>query len=123
MAKDLTVILEDRPGTLADVGEALGNAGINIEGMCGFPSEGKGILHILVEDGEGARSALQAAGQTVQSMRDVFVVEIENKPGEFGRICRLIADAGVNIDLTYLAAGTRVVLGADDLIKAQAAIS
>ena len=123
MAKDLTVILEDRPGTLADVGEALGNAGINIEGMCGFPSEGKGILHILVEDGEGARSALQAAGQTVQSMRDVFVVEIENKPGEFGRICRLIADAGVNIDLAYLAAGTRVVLGADDLIKAQAAIS
>ena len=123
MAKDLTVVLENRPGTLAEVGETLGNAGINIEGLCGFPSEGKGILHILVEDGEGARSALEAAGQTVQSMRDVFVVEIENKPGEFGRICRLIADAGVNIDLAYFAAGTRVVLGADDLIKAQAAIS
>ncbi|NIT57181.1 MAG: amino acid-binding protein, partial [Phycisphaerae bacterium] len=38
MAKDLTVILEDRPGTVADMGEALGKAGINIEGGCGFPS-------------------------------------------------------------------------------------
>jgi len=34
MVKDLTVILQDRPGTLADMGEILGNAGINIEGMC-----------------------------------------------------------------------------------------
>ncbi len=32
MAKDLTVILEDRPGTIADMGEALGKAGVNIEG-------------------------------------------------------------------------------------------
>lgn len=123
MTKDLTIILKDRPGTLADVGDALGNAGINIDGLCGFPSEGKGVLHILVEDGEGAKAALEAVGQTVQSMRDVFVVEIENRPGEFGRICRLIADAGVNIDLAYLAAETRVVLGADDLDKAQAAVS
>ncbi|MDH4136043.1 MAG: ACT domain-containing protein [Anaerolineae bacterium] len=33
MTKDLTVILEDRPGTLADVGKALEKAGINIEGQ------------------------------------------------------------------------------------------
>ena len=37
--KDLTVSLEDRPGTLADLGEALGKAGINIEGMCAVASE------------------------------------------------------------------------------------
>jgi len=55
MPKDLTVVLEDRPGTLADVGEALGKAGINIDGLCGFPCQGKGILHILVEDAAAAR--------------------------------------------------------------------
>jgi hypothetical protein len=49
MTTDLTVILADRPGTLADVGEALGKSGINIDGMCGFPCEGKGVLHILVD--------------------------------------------------------------------------
>jgi hypothetical protein len=42
MTKDLTIILEDHPGTLADVGEPLGKAGINIDGLCGFPCEGKG---------------------------------------------------------------------------------
>jgi hypothetical protein len=122
MTKNLTVILEDRPGTLADVGEALGKAGINIDGLCGFPCEGKGTLHILVEDGDGARAALEAAGQTIQEMRDVLVVEMENKPGEFGRICRLIAEAGVNINLSYAATQTRMVLGADDLEKARAAL-
>ena len=41
--KDLTIFLEDRPGTLADMGEALGKAGVNIEGASGFPCEGKGL--------------------------------------------------------------------------------
>lgn len=123
MAKDLTIILKDRPGTLADVGDVLGKAGINIDGLCGFPCEGRGILHILVEDAEGAKAALEAAGQTVEGMRDVLAVEVENKPGEFGRICQRIADAGVNINLAYGANGPRLVLGVDDMKKAQAAIS
>lgn len=58
MAKDLTVVLEDRPGTIAHMGEALGKAGINIDGGCGFPCEGKGVLHILVEDAADARRVL-----------------------------------------------------------------
>jgi hypothetical protein len=63
------------------------------------------------------------AGIEVLDERDVLVLDIENKnkPRAFGRICRQIADAGVNIDLLYLAAGTRVVLGVDDLKKARAA--
>lgn len=122
MTKDLTVILQDRPGTLADVGEALGKAGINIEGLCGFPCEGKGVLHVLVEDGEGAQTALEAAGQTVQGMRDVLAFDIEDIPGEFGRICRQVANAGVNVDLVYGASQTRLVMGADDLDKVRAAL-
>jgi hypothetical protein len=122
MAKNLTVILEDHPGTLADVGEALGNAGINIDGICGFPSEGKGVLQVLVEDGDGARSALEGAGLTVQEVRDVLVLDIEDKPGEFGKVCRKIADAGVNLNLVYMASKTRLVLGGDDLAGASAAL-
>jgi hypothetical protein len=56
--KDLTVSLEDRPGTLADLGEALGKAGINIEGMCAVASEGRSIIHLLVTDAAAARTAL-----------------------------------------------------------------
>lgn len=122
MAKDLTVILENRPGTLADFGEALGRAGINIDGICGFPCEGKGVIHVLVEDAAGARSALEEAGIEVTGEREVIVVEVEDRPGTLGYMARKFANAGVNVDLGYLASGTRLVIGADDLEKAQAAL-
>lgn len=122
MAKDLTVILEDRPGTLADIGEALGKAGINIDGCCGFPSEGKGVIHILVEDVGAARRELQQAGLEVRGEREVLVLDVENRPGVFGEVTRRIARAGVNIDLIYVAANTRLVIGADDLDRARAAV-
>ena len=92
MATDLTVILENRPGTLADIGEALGNAGINIEGMCGFPCEGKGRLHILVEDGAAARRVLKDAGIQITEERKVIVLDIDDRPGAFGSVARKIAD-------------------------------
>ena len=122
MAMDLTVILEDRPGTLADLGEALGKAGINIEGGCGFPCEGKGVIHILVEDAAAARQAMEEAGIEVRGERQVLVLEIEDRPGALGEVSRRIANAGVNIDLAYQATNNRLVLGVDDLDKARAAV-
>jgi hypothetical protein len=122
MAKDLTVILEDRPGTLADMGETLGTAGVNIEGLCGFPSEGNALIHILVEDPGGARSALEGAGIQVRNEQDVLVLDIEDRPGALAAIGRRIAGAGVNIELVYLATRTRLVIGVDDLDKARAAL-
>lgn len=119
--KDLTISMENRPGTMADVGEALGKAGINIEGGCGMPCEGKGIGHLLVENAGAARSAIIEAGIEVLNERDVLVLDIENKQGTLGKVCRRISNAGVNIDLLYMAAGTRIVLGVDDLQKARAA--
>jgi hypothetical protein len=121
MTKDLTVILEDRPGTLADMGEALGKAGINIEGLCGFPCEGKGIGHILVEDAAAARRALEEVGLEVRGERQVLVLEVKDRPGVLGEVSRRIANAGVNTDLIYLATNNRLVLGVDDLDKARAA--
>lgn len=123
MATDLTVTLEDRPGTLADMGEALGKAGINIDGMCGFPCEGRGVIHILVEDGSAAREALEGAGIQVDGDREVMLLEAEDRPGMLGEVLRKIANAGVNVDLLYKATQTKLVIGADDLGKAQAAAS
>ncbi|NIN63722.1 MAG: ACT domain-containing protein [Anaerolineae bacterium] len=122
MATDLTVILEDRPGTLADLGETLGRAGVNIDGLCAFTSEGKGEIHILVEDAAVARSALQGAGMEVRGEREVLVVPAEDRPGMLGEIARKVADAGVNINLAYLATNTRVVLSSEDLEGARRAL-
>lgn len=122
MTADLTVILENRPGTLAELGETLGEAGINIEGICGFPVDGKGLIHLLVDNGDAAKEALTKKGMEVRDMRDVLVLDIEDKPGEFGRVCRKISDAGVNLDFNYMASNTRIILGAADLEKAKAAL-
>ena len=122
MAKDLTVILKNVPGTFASLGEALGSAGINIDGICGFPSGGEGVVHMLVEDTAGARSAIEGAGHEVRAEREVLVVDVQDKPGEVGRVCRALADAGVNLDLIYPTNQGQLVLGADDMDKARAAI-
>jgi len=122
MAKDLLVFLEDRPGTLADMGEALGKAGVNIDGICAVQHNEKGAIHLLVEDSAAASKALEAGDIKVEAERDVLVLDITDTPGELGKIARKFADAGVNIDLVYLASKTRLVLGVDDLEKAKAAL-
>jgi len=122
MAKDFTVSLEDQPGSLARLGEALGKAGINIEGLCGMTFEGQGIIHVLVEDAAKARGALKANNIRVTDEMDVLVVPVEDRPAALGNVARRLANAGVNIHLAYLATSTRLVIGVDDLEKARAAI-
>jgi len=124
MAKDLTVLLDDRPGELARLGEATGGAGVNIEGVCCVPTGGgKATVHILVEDAAATRSALENAGLEVTNERDVIVVDVEDRPGTMAEVARKIADAGVNIEVAYTTfGGVRLVLGPDDLERARAAL-
>lgn len=123
MTKDLEVILDDHPGRLADLGEALGKAGINIEGVSGAPAGGGAMLHVLVDDSTAARRALEAAKFHVHEVRDVLVLEMQDRPGELGRLCRKLANAGVNITLVFLATRSRLMLCVDDPEKAREAIS
>src|SRR5213596_688070 len=99
MARDLTVVLQDRPGELARLGAATGQAGVNIQGMCAFTGEGRGIIHILVDDAQAAatRQALSDAGMGVADERDVLVVDIEDRPGTLGELARSLGEANVNI--------------------------
>jgi hypothetical protein len=120
--KDLTIRGEDRPGTLADTGDILGKANINIEGITGCRCEGKRELHILLEDTSVARRVLEEANIEVKEEREVLVVDAKDQPGELGRITRRIANVGVNINLVYLATNNRLVLGVNDLEKARATL-
>ena len=113
--QDLTVNLADEPGTLAQLGEVLGNAGINIEGVVGKSEGGEAHVHILVADAGMAREELSQAGLECGGERDVEVVSLVDQPGEMGRHLRKVADAGVNVDLVYLATSTRLVLGSSDM--------
>ena len=120
--KDFILDLEDRPHGLAAFAEVMASAGLNIEGICGFFAEGKALHHVLVEDVEPAIEALADAGFEVFGPRDVLVVDVEDRPGALAGIARAVAEAGVEVDLVYVANDSRLVLGVDDLERAQAAV-
>jgi hypothetical protein len=84
---------------------------------------GRGVLHLLVEDADGARRALEGAGYTVDAEREALVLSaVEDRPGYLGEMAARLAEAGVNIEVAYLGTGTRLVLAVDDLDAAQQAL-
>lgn len=123
MHKDFVLIPDDQPGVLARLGEAAGRAGINIEGISAFTGQGKGVVHVLVPDAERALAVLSEAGLDVRAARDVLVIDVEDRPGALGAVCRRLADAGVNIEQAYLATGTRLVVAVDDIEAARRALA
>ncbi len=120
MHKDFVLIPDDQPGVLARMGEIMGAAGINLEGLSAFTGQGKGVVHVLVNDPEGALRALSDAGMDVRAARDVVVVDMEDAPGALGRLCRKVSDAGINIEQAYIATGGRLVLVVDKVDEARA---
>ena len=116
--KDLAIALEDRPGALAEMGEALGRAGVSIEGGGAWVVGGRGVAHFLFEDGTAARRALEAAGIRVLEERDVLVQRLRQAvPGQLGMLTRRMAEAGVNIEVLYSDHEHRLVLVVDDLAR------
>jgi hypothetical protein len=124
VATDLTLYLDDQPGELASVGDILGKAGANIAGLCAVTSGGgQAEVHILVEDPTPAFEALQRAGIRIASEQEVIVLEVEDRPGALGEVARKLGDANVNLTTAYLATNTRLVLAADNLGEAKAALA
>src|SRR4051812_21029952 len=126
MPTDLTVILQDRPGELARLGEVAGAAGVNLEGLAAFTGEGRGIVHVLVDDTSlpAARAALEQARLGIADEREVLVVDLADRPGSLGELARMLADANVNVDLAYTTFGaTRIVIATEDLQNARSALA
>jgi hypothetical protein len=125
VAVDLTLILDDRPGELARMGEVLGDAGVNIAGLAAFTGEGRGVIHVLVDDDAVARAtaALKAAHMGVADEREVLVVDVEDRPGTLGELARSLGEASVNIELAYTTfGGVKLVIATDDIDNARAAL-
>jgi hypothetical protein len=124
---DFTLILDDQPGQLARMGELLGDAGVNIAGLAAFTGEGRGVIHVLVDDEarSRARQALRDGRMGVADEREVLVVDVVDRPGTLGELARELAAANVNIDLAYTAfgSGVKIVIATDDLQSARAALA
>ncbi len=119
--RDVEIVLDDRPGALAELGEALGRAGVGIEGGGVFVTGGRGIAHFLLTDVAAARIALHAAGIEVVAEREVVVVAVrDDVPGQLGEIARRMAAAGVNIEAQYSDHDNRKILVVSDRERGQA---
>ncbi len=119
--RDLAIRLENRPGALAEMGQALGSAGVSVEGGGAFVFAGEGIAHFLFEDPAAARKALEEKGIRVLEDREVLVQKLnQDQPGQLGKISRMMADAGVNIEVIYSDHQNQLILVVDDIDKGQA---
>jgi hypothetical protein len=115
---DLEIDLDNRPGALAEMGEALGQAGVSVEGGGVFVSGGRGVAHFLFHDGEAARAVLESAGIRVVAVCEVLVQRLrQGEPGQLGKIARRMAEAGVNIEVQYSDHDHQLILVVDDPAK------
>lgn len=112
---DLAIELEDRPGALAEMGEALGRAGVSVEGGGVFVANGVGVAHFLFTDGNAARAALENAGIRVVEENEVVTLRLrQDEPGQLGKVARRMGEAGVNIRVQYSDHDHQLILVVDD---------
>jgi hypothetical protein len=121
--KAFVVVTEDRPGELARIGEAVGNAGVNINALAGLIGEAGGLVGFLVSDEAGARGALRSAGIEAREL-EVIRIALADEPGALAKAVRKLATAGINLELV-LSTGVShgkggVVLAVSDARRARA---
>lgn len=108
--KQISVFLENHPGTLAELAEFLGSRGINILALTLTGGIDHGYGRVVVDRHEEAMEALRASGHLVYE-RDVILLELPNTPGSLGSVLRVWAEAGVNVEYAYCASGPNVDQG------------
>jgi hypothetical protein len=119
------VELENRPGELARVTEAIAEKGINITGASGATVGSQGALSIITNDESGTRSALQGVGCT---FREIALVSasLEDRPGTLAAAARRLGDAGVNIETLFMTGmeggKIQVAIGVSDAAAARNAL-
>jgi hypothetical protein len=98
--KQIVVSIENAPGRLYEVTEALGKAGINLRALNLVDTGAFGQLRLLVSDVATARRVLMGL-QIPAYVNDVVAAEIEDKPGSLARLLRPLTDANINVVFMY----------------------
>ena len=122
MSMDLVIEVDNEPGALAQVAQAISDAGVNIAAATCVGQGAQAELHILVPHAEAARHALALSNLAVTREREVVVVEVDDRPGILAELAGKVAANGVNLDLVYVATKNRVVFGSSDLDGVRAAL-
>jgi hypothetical protein len=96
----LSVFLENRPGSLAEPLKSLAAAGINLVSISLADTEQFGILRLVLKEWERAKSVLEQDGW-VANVSDVVAVDVDDQPGGLVHMLSILAEAGINIEYMY----------------------
>jgi hypothetical protein len=102
ITKQLAIFLDNRPGMLARVADALAEAKINIYAITTSDTVDHSVIRLVVSDYRRALHVFEEHGTLVVE-DDVLLFEGSNKPGEMARIAHKLADAKINIEYCYSA--------------------
>jgi hypothetical protein len=98
---EFVIRMDNRPGMLASLAEALADAGVNIEALAAFGLDGDGIIRLVVDDAPVARRTFRDSGLAAEE-HTVLTTYLPHQPGQLARVARQLADSGVNIDAVYI---------------------
>jgi hypothetical protein len=119
---DLVIEIKHEPGALARVAAAVSDAGVNLAAATCLGATDDVELHILVPHPEAVKHALAISHLAVSREREVVVVDVEDRPGVLADLTRKVAEAGIDLDLVYVATRNRLVFGASDLADLKAVL-
>lgn len=123
IVKQISVFLENRPGTLAEVLGVLGEHDVNLRAMAVADTADFGILRLVVNEPDKVEQVLKGANFAVKTT-PVLGMKVPDRPGGLLSEIKKLTDAGINIEYVYAFATAasdeaRVVLKVDDLGKAE----
>ncbi len=123
--KEVTIVTKNRVGALADMCEALGKFGVNIQSISAQGLGDSGVIRLVTTDEKTAKNVLEKAGFGVV-LGDVLTLKLFDRPGELGKMTRKLADANINIECVYLLGKnkgyTEVAIKADKIEEAVRAL-
>jgi hypothetical protein len=99
--RDFAIHLSHKPGELARVAHALARAGVNLKSVAGMAFANQGLLRLIADDVEAARSALQEANIRFEET-ELATVLLENRAGELEDMAAKLANANLNLHAIYV---------------------
>ncbi len=102
ITKQLAIFLDNKPGTLARMADALAEAKVNIYAISTSDTVDHSVIRLVVDDYRKALHVFEEHGTLVVD-DDVLMIEGDNKPGSLARLAHKLADGKVNIEYAYCA--------------------
>jgi hypothetical protein len=101
--KEITVVVDNRIGTLANIAEALGGAGVNIEAVSAYGQGINAVFRFVTKDPTSAKRVLdKVPGIRETAISDILIVKMANRPGELGKITRKLSNRKVDLESVYI---------------------